>query len=297
MAGRSRHRSVADAGKVVTEVGVGVDVGGTKITGAMVTADGETLGLVRVPTPTTDQGADPRAAATVAMVDRLMSWPNDEADLRVQGVGIGVPEYVTPDGAITSTEVLAWSDVEIRLKWAPLATTFDSDVRCGARAERDHGLGRDLAGFLFVSIGTGISHALVVDGMIWPGHRGEAIALGEFPVPAEQALRPDAPLTVEQQASGRALEDLGDDQAHPRGGRLVAEALATVVRLVDPQAIILGGGLGSSRGPYAQALHARYRELAESRPNPPPLFRSTLGNRGGVIGAGLAALHPTDSST
>ena len=55
--------------------------------------------------------------------------------------------------------------------------------------EQRFGLGRDHPGFLFVSIGTGISHSLVLDGRVWPGNRGEALAIGEFPVRPGLVLR------------------------------------------------------------------------------------------------------------
>ncbi|MCY4665774.1 MAG: ROK family protein [Acidimicrobiaceae bacterium] len=155
--------------------------------------------------------------------------------------------------------------------------------------------------------GTGISSSLVIGGRLWAGHRGEAIALGEFGVDPDLVLLPAAALTVEEQASGRAIGEAADAAARiagdpreaarhrasieARAGRIVATALSNAVQLLDPAAVILGGGLGTSDGKFSESLTRHYRELTGRRPHPPPLMRAKLGPHAGVIGAGLLALE------
>jgi len=281
-----------------TDTAIGIDVGGTKIAGAIVTAAGSIVEEEVVPTPRGPNGADPGGRATAKLVAHLVEAA-DRRGLRPLAIGVGVPEYVTRDGRISSAEVIDWPSYRPVVAGTGVPVVIESDVRCAALAELHGGAGRGRSAdstppssFLFVSVGTGISHSLVVEGRIWPGHRGEALALGELPVRPELAVRPDAPLTVEQQASGRALELA---QAGPpideMAGHIMAEALAAVVRIVDPELIILGGGLGTSDGNYVNGLRSHYETLMRARPNPPPLLQSELSNRGGRIGAALAAMH------
>ena len=264
----------------VTPVAIGVDVGGTKIAGALIGADGTATRESTIPTPHSAEGADPGAAATTSLVSELLA--SARADGRpIVAVGLGVPEYVTPDGSIASAEVLAWGPEDLDAMRSPVEVIVDSDVRCAARAEWVVGLGDRFDSFLFVSIGTGISHTFFLEDRLVAGHRGEAIALGEFPVDPDAALRADAPLTVESQASGRAIEQhleacrsggltpASSDEVGVRAGRIVGAAIAAAVGLVDPQAVILGGGLGSSSGPYTESLIAEAERLLARRPHAP----------------------------
>jgi glucokinase len=283
-------------------VAIAIDVGGTKIAGGLVRRDGTLLHHQVVPTPRTSVGSDPGAEATLSLVDELFRQAA-ESDVKIIGVGIGVPEYVTPLGEITGTDVLAWSPGDLDELGSRVELTIESDVRCGALGEAQCGHGRQVDSMVYVSIGTGISHALALDGQIWRGHRGEAIALGELPVSAEDALLPDEPLTLERQASGRTLESLlGDSGAKTRSasaenaitqaGQLVAASLVSLVHLLDPELIVLGGGIGSTEGPYSNAVITRAKQLLRGRPHSPPILRSKLGAQAGLIGAGLAAHEP-----
>ena len=287
---------------------VGIDVGGTKIAGAVVTADGETRDDETVATPPGDD--DGSASVTLDLIDRLVLRAGTRG-LDIRRAGVGVPEYVTPQGRITSAAVLpAMRDLPV-VSESGLPILVESDVRCAARAESRFGHGRSLPSFVFVIIGTGISSTLVINGRLWAGHRGEAIALGELGTDAALALRSGAPLTVEEQASGRAISKAveadggGDDPqetvrsravAEARAGEIIARALHNTVQLTDPAAVVVGGGLGSSKGVFFDSLSQHYLEFTRGRPQPPPLMQAQLGPRAGVIGAGLLALEgrPTD---
>lgn len=290
-------------------VAIAIDIGGTKIAGGLVRPDGTLLHHHVVPTPRTLAGSDPGAVATLSLVDELFRHAA-EADLDVIAAGIGVPEYVTPLGEINSTDVLAWRPEILEVLGSRVDLVIESDVRCGALGEARCGHGRRVNSMVYVSIGTGISHTLAVDGELWRGHRGEAIAFGELPVAAKDVLLADAPLTLERQASGRALESLlgtqgADTHSAPsentmvRAGQLVAASLVSMVHLLDPELVVLGGGIGSADGPYSTAVIQHAQELLVGRPDSPPIRRSKLGAQAGLIGAGLAAhtsLDHDDSS-
>ncbi|MEU8133113.1 ROK family protein [Streptodolium elevatio] len=295
---------------------LGVDVGGTKIAAGLVAPDGSTVHHREWPTATDDRMRDPGLAGTALAVRRLLADAR-ELGFDVTGVGIGLPEYVDADGVLTSREVLAWDEqpadvVAAELKTAELPGlpyAIGSDVRCGALGEAVHGAGRELRDFFYVSLGTGLSSAFVVDGTPWPGARGEAIALGEFEVPA--SVDPAFGGNLERFTSGRGIGDRytaitgrhcpgarevtalaaeGDAVARDvlaSAGRALATVLAATVRLLDPSAIVLGGGLGTTEGPLRTALTETYTALTAIRPAAPPLYSAELGPRAGLIGAAL----------
>jgi glucokinase len=278
---------------------IGIDVGGTKIAGALVERDGSIIHDVEVPTPRSVAGADPGARATAEIVSSLLAVASRRGS-SVTGIGIGIPEYVDPTGRRASALVLDWPDELDDALPSGVEVVIESDVRCAARAESVMGHGAALGSCLYVSIGTGISHTLVIDGRLWSGARGEAIALGELRVAADDVLVPDAPMTVEGQASGRALErvatrldvdplasDADLDQARDRAGRIVGAAIADLVAVLDPAVVVVGGGLGMSGDSFSAALAQQYAASTGARPGAPPLVASALGDRAGRIGAGL----------
>jgi glucokinase len=228
---------------------------------------------------------------------------------RVVGVGLGFPEYVR-DGVVTSSEVFAWDrqPAEVLAQVVPgVPVRVDGDVRCAALAEaRARPADRESVLF-YVSWGTGLSSSLVLDGVPLPGHRGEALALGEWPVPA--VVDPAWSGNLEQYAAGLALgrryrERTGEDvdgrgvigrdvdgdpvaaEVVESAARALAHTLAQVVHVVDPGLIVLGGGLGTS-GTRPPLLVAELLPGLLHRPEPPAVVPAVAGSRAGLVGAGL----------
>lgn len=304
---------------------IALDVGGTTIVSGLVTADGTALHTASRPS-VRDGRRDPGLAGTVAAA-RAMAEAAAERDAEVVGIGAGFPEYVDSAGQLTSHEVLDWATQPAELL-APLVpgrpVAVESDVRCGALAEARFGRGRGLGSFLYVSLGTGLSATFVRDGQLWQGHRGEAIALGSVEVAASvdpefsaNAVRDERPPNLEEFASGAGLvaryaaatgsevtgarevvqrTARGDGTARElltTAGRALGTALAWTVSLLDPEAIVMGGGLGTSGGLLHEATRATFA-LRSPRPDPPPIRYAELGPASGLLGAALAVRrsHP-----
>ena len=289
-------------------IALGIDIGGTKARVALVRSDGSVL-LVEETSTSTEGGADPGLARSLALADAVSARAR-ERGLAIEAVGVGVPEYVDAHGRLRSRDVIAWDRQPMEV-FADLGPVFvESDVRCGALAESRAGAGVGLHSMLYASIGTGISCALVIGGHLWRGHRGEAIALGEFPV--DRALDPGSAATLEQFASGAAIArryarltgesvsgarevisraDRGDSRAAAvvdSSALALGAALAWAVHLIDPERIVLGGGLGTSGGRWSDLVRDAY--AGRSRPQPPDIIVAALGADSGVVGAGLVAL-------
>ncbi|GAA2756470.1 ROK family protein [Actinopolymorpha rutila] len=301
------------------DVVLALDVGGTKLAGALVDDRLEVLWYAESPTPRSPQGGDPALAATAALAEDLRSHAGRRGR-RVQGVGAGFPEYVDDKGRLTSREVLAWTEQPCDALAAVcpgVPVAIESDVRCGAIAEWRHGAGKGHPGLFYVALGTGLSAVAIVDGIVVRGARGEAIALGEWDVPA----RVDATWTggLESFVSGRGIEhryaqltgaevstreiaamaEGGDPAATmllTSAGNALGMALADVVALLDPPVLVLGGGLGSADTLVRKAVRESYAARTRRRPNPPPLVTAALGPRAGLVGGALVALAARSDS-
>ncbi|WP_329166987.1 ROK family protein (plasmid) [Streptomyces sp. NBC_01717] len=202
--------SEAEGARVV----VALDIEGTTLVSGLVTADGTVLHSAARPA-VRDGRRDPDLVGTVT-VAREMTEAAAAIRAEVVGIGAGFPEYLDATGKLTSCEVLDRS-VQPADLLDPLVparpVAVESDMRCGALTEARFGRGRGLGSFLYVSLGTGLSAAFAQGGRVWEGHRGEAVALGHWEVPAsvdpEFSAAPGAPASAGTRYTGLPKTHLG----------------------------------------------------------------------------------------
>lgn len=165
--------------------------------------------------------------------------------------------------------------------------TIENDVDAAALAERAHGHGRDVDAFAFVSVGTGIGMGLVLDGKLRRGAHGAAGEIAFLPFETRSAdaadVRRRGGLEAAASAAGivhaaRRAGVPGADSAREvfdaadRGDRraqrvvadeaaLIARALCAVIAVVDPDLIVLGGGIGKAEG-FVAAVRTCLAELS-----------------------------------
>jgi predicted NBD/HSP70 family sugar kinase len=184
-------------------------------------------------------------------------------------------------------------------------TTIENDVDAAAVAERDHGHGRDVATFAFVSVGTGIGMGLVLDGKLHRGAHGAAGEIAFLPLDhetvdprdarrrgaLESAASSAAVVRAARQAGARVRSARSVFAAAADGNTLarevvaaeatiVARAIAAIVAVVDPELIVLGGGIGRAPG-FAEEVAIR---LAQLSPIVPEVRPSALGEDAVVDG-------------
>jgi glucokinase len=261
---------------------VGIDAGGTKLAVAVVdVSDGRILERREVPTGR-HRGGD-AVLADCAVLARAVAGRRP-----IVAIGIGVPELVSPDGQITSAVNWDWRDGSWKSVLGSIAPVHvESDVRAAAYAEARLGAGRDLSSFLYVTIGTGVSHTLVIEGSPWRGARGNAITSGAPPV--EEVA--SGPALAAQAGKTRAEEVLGSPANEP----IVAAAvqalgleLARLVNALDPEGVVIGGGLGLAPG-FRQRIVERMRPaIYADSSRDLVVLAAGLGLQAGVIGAALA---------
>jgi len=291
---------------------LGIDVGGTKIAaGVIETATGAILARETIATVAARGG---RAIFDdVAMLAaRLVAMAGD-----VDTIGIGVPQLVDKRGRIRSAHGFDWTDEPVRERLSAIApATVESDVRAAALAEARLGAGRNLGLFAYVSIGTGISYCLVIDGRPQAGANGFAIhfASSALHVPCRHCGHVNRPV-LEEIASGPAVAAAfaGRTGRPADGSDVIAAALsgdaaaidiltkaadqlgpvvALIVNMLDPQAILLGGGLGLAAGPYRDRLLAATRaHIWAPSCRDLPIEAAALGVDAGLVGAALASVR------
>lgn len=306
------------------EWAIGIDVGGTKIAaGLLDPATGRRIVEKRLPTP---EGRDGEAVlAEVASVALELAAAARIEHGRVVGIGLGVPELVDSSGRVTSAHNFDWRSLPVVGRLGTIApTTIAADVRAAALAEAQWGAGRSYRSFAYVTVGTGISSTLVLDGRPWPGARGAALVASSGPlsVPCPSCGKVE-PFVLEEYASGPALVRRAAERGatgwdrteavvvaaaagDPIAGEVVATAAAALgsavgwlVNVVDPEAVVVGGGLGSAAGPFWDRLVLETRRhIWNPAAQQLPIAQARLGPAAGWIGAALAAAdvaNPTDA--
>jgi glucokinase len=296
----------ADAGVL------GIDVGGTKIAAGVVDPATGAILLRETIATEASRGGPAVLADTVALAGRLV----EAAGRRVIRIGVGVPQLVDNAGRIRSAYNFDWTDLPVRERLSALApTTIESDVRAAARAEARFGAGKGRRVFVYVTIGTGVSYCLVIDGRPHAGANGFAIhfassalhvpcaACGHVNVPVlEEIASGPAISAAYARRTGRSVGGAADVLAAATSGDAIASdvmsdaarqlgpLVALVVNMLDPEAVVLGGGLGLAAGPYREQLVASTRaHIWADSCRDLPILPAALGVDAGLIGAALAA--------
>jgi glucokinase len=293
---------------------IGLDVGGTKIAAGVVTfPEGRVLLQRQIPTQAT-RGGDAVLGDMLELATALVTEAG-AANLQINAIGVGVCELVSVSGEIVSANCLNWNSADVREGLATMApAVIEADVRAAALAEAMFGAGRSHRIFVYVTVGTGISSCLVIDGRPFTGARGATGTVASSPLPhLAQPWDFGTAVTLEQIASGPALvarfsQLHGQAQsgqeviAAARAGtasalsvvRSAGEALgatiAWLVNVLDPEAVVIGGGLGLSEGPYWEGLEVSARKhIWSDLHRDLPILRAATGTDAGVIGAAAAA--------
>jgi glucokinase len=236
--------------------------------------------------------------------------------LKLAGIGVGVPELVDLGGNVTSAHTLAWRGVKVAAQFRTIApAVIESDVRAAALGEALFGSGLGSDPVLYLTVGSGISHSLVLDGVPFPGARGNALVSASSPLsticPAcgthlkpildEIAAGPAlvARYNATSGASHRRAEQVlaaacaGDPQAMDvvrTGGAALGTTLGFLVNVMDPEIVVVGGGLGLAGGLYWDSFVASTRAHIWSDTNRDlPIVRAALGTDAGLVGAAATA--------
>ena len=237
---------------------IGIDLGGTKIEGIAIDDAGQVLVRQRLPTPRGDYAGT--VAAIAALVGRIESATGARGS-----VGVGIP------GALSRVTGLVKNANSTWLNGRPLLDDLQSalgrpvrlanDADCFALSEAVDGAGRGARVVFGVILGTGIGGGIVVDGRLLDGPNAIAGEWGHNPLPLPAG--DDLPLRpcwcgrggcIEAYLCGPALSrerEIDGEAALTRYEARLARALAGVINLLDPDVIVLGGGVSNVDRLYA----------------------------------------------
>jgi glucokinase len=302
----------------------GVDVGGTKIVALRVTRDGTDLARVTRPTP-----ADDMDATLDELVAALQQVAGPE--VAAVGVGAaGLVEERT--GVLRFAPNLAWRDAPIREvveRATGLPVVVDNDCTAAAYGELRVGAAVGVRDVLYLGVGTGIGGGLVLGGAVYRGAHGFAAEVGHIVVEDDgpvcgcgnrgcwETLASGNAITREGRVAARqhralaaraggepdavtgpvVVEAAREGDAVARGiveeaGRRLGVGIAGLVNVLDPELVVVGGGVAGAGDLLLDPARRAFRETVEGvayRPDV-PIVEAALGTDSVAIGAALLAL-------
>lgn len=280
-----------------------LDIGGSKVAAALVVG-GQVLELEQTPTPAIDGPEAVVAAARIVAGRLLARAPRAPSALGVACAGLVSGGTVR---ALSADLLRGWHAYPLaaRLQEAfALPAALINDAQAAAYGEAAYGAGRGKGSLLFVTVSTGVGGGVVLGGKPWRGANGMAGHLGQV---GGRAL--------ERVTSGTALAVRASELGHPVGAREViaaaqagevwarglltdaAEALAAALvdakYLLDPEVVVLGGGVGLNPG-FELALRSAFEGVEATLRT--PVLRAELGAAAGLVGAAAWALSSETST-
>lgn len=299
--------------------GLGIDIGGTKTAAAVVCADGRVLARAVAPTPA-PEGPDAVLAGAAALARQVLA----ATAATVVGAGVGtagVVDHHTGSVRFATSSLPGWAGAPVAGRLAAalgLPVVVDNDVNVIAYGEVHIGPPQLRAGtVLFAAVGTGVGGAIVRDGRIDRGATGtagelahlvagpptgrpcgcgrrghlEAVAAGPA-LAAAYGARVGGPAVALPAIADRArCGDLDAIAVIAEGAAALGRVLAGLVTVLDPVAVVLGGGVGEAGPLWWEPMTAAFR--AECLPGPDSVvLRPARGGRlAGATGAALLGLH------
>lgn len=308
---------------------IGIDIGGTKIAGGLVDAEGDLVNWQRIASPAQDPQA--MADAVVALIQKLA------ADNEVTSVGVAAAGFIDAErSTILYSPNLNWRHEPLRERIQSrvnLPVVIENDANAAAWAEFQFGAAKEVDSMVMLTIGTGVGGAIVDNGRLLRGGFGIGGELGHF------RLIPDGRVCgcgqrgcVEQYASGTALLKSARKLASndgPAGSRLreleqqsgsltgvevgqaiaegdpptlalvrelgdyLGQALGSIAAMLDPQLCVIGGGVSDAGDVLLDPIREGYLRSLPARGFRPELqvVLAHHSNQAGVIGVADLARH------
>jgi len=284
--------------------GVGVDIGGTKIFMVITNLDGEVVKKEKVP-------SDSNPDNLIRIIHTFLTESGIEWN-KINAMGVGVPAVVNSStGVIIDSPQLGWQNYDFL---SELKKTFsfpifiNNDVNCAVFGEQWLGSAKDVKDLFFIAIGTGVGSAIISNGRLIEGNGYSAGEIGYFidikDIENNNRNQFGSFGAFEKKTSGSYLSShgvpgeelfrrfyLGDKDA----GKIIEEfilslsiSLANVTSLLNPEQIVIGGGVSNSMHGILDAIEHKVKQLT---PVPTKICLSSLKNEAGAIGSIAYAFH------
>lgn len=302
---------------------IGIDIGGTKIAGALVDPDGAIIRESRVPTPA--QNSDAIADAVIGLIEELSEG------VSVVAAGVAAAGFIDAERAnIIYAPNLSWRHEPFKAKLqarTQIPVFIENDANAAGWAEYRYGAGKETQHMVLLTIGTGVGGAVIVNGHLLRGGFGIAAELGHLRlIPNGRPCGCGQKGCIEQYGSGTALLRAAKELAaseNPLGARLaqlqveageltgaqvyqaiterdpgalaileelgnwLGEAVASLAAVLDPELVVIGGGVSAAGDLLLDPMRKAFVEHL-----PAAAFRPQLKfaiaefvNDAGVVGA------------
>lgn len=300
---------------------IGIDLGGTKLYGALASIGGEVIG--EVCKNQHFSSGNESFNLVVGMIQNLFNLATSK-NLNLLGIAVGVPGVTNvAKGIVEWAPSLNWRDFPLKDRLKEnfnFPVVVDNDVNLAVLGEHWFGVGKGVNNMILLSIGTGLGAGLIIDGLIYRGHNESAGEVGYF-LPDTQALgkKYDKFGAMESLVSGegitaRARQLLNDNiskiqmdvintsdvfeaarNGQSWGIKIIDEtvdyltmAIANISTLLDPELIILSGGVSKSSDLFISPILDRLQGIIQHIPR---IEVSSLGSKATVMGAISLILH------
>jgi len=305
----------------MSKYGFGVDVGGTTCKLGLFLADGTLLDKWEIPTDTRDNGSSILEDIAAAVEGKMAEKGVDKAD--VLGVGLGVPGPVLDDGTVKKCVNLGWGVINVaqilgRRLGLPVRAANDANVAALGEMWRGGGMGHE--NVVMITLGTGVGGGIILNGRIWAGSGGAAGEIGHMKVRDDEmepcgcgkygCLEQYASATgivrmarkrLETDASPTTLRDLAQVTAkdvadHAKAGdevavdlmeelgRMLGTAASNIACVVNPEMIVIGGGVSKAGPILLDAIEKNFKARAFHACEGTKFALATLGNDAGIYG-------------
>jgi glucokinase len=302
---------------------IGIDIGGTKIAGALVDASGMVVRAQRLPTPANDP--DALIEAVVGLIEELAEGE------KVLGVGVAAAGFIDAEQAnIIYAPNLSWRNEPFKSKLeakVTLPVVIENDANAAAWAEYRFGAGVGLKHMVMLTIGTGVGGAVITDSKMLRGGFGIAGELGhlrmvptgllcgcgqngclEAYASGTALLKAAKALASSNDPAGQRLRQLQPDSQELTGqdvysaiqesdpgalgllremGSWLGQAVASLTAVLDPEIVVIGGGVSVAGDLLLDPIRAAYLDHLPARGFRPELkiIGAEFVNNAGVVGA------------
>ena len=305
----------------------GIDVGGTSVKCGLFQTDGTLADKWEIPTRTENQGENILPDVAEAIRNKMQERGIEKAD--VAGVGIGIPGPINTKGEAACAVNLYWGFKPVAKELSELTglpAKAGNDANVAALGEAWKGAAAGAQNVVMATLGTGVGGGIIVDGKIVAGHHGAGGEIGHANIDHSETEKCNCGNSgcLEQYTSAtgivrvaRQILESSSETSTLRGiekltakdvldafkdgdvlaGKIMEQvgdklggALAFIAAVIDPEAIVIGGGVSKAGQPLIDCIQKYYRQYAFSLCNDTPMVLASLGNDAGIYGAAKMVL-------
>lgn len=304
---------------------MGVDLGGTSIKAGLVDENGNILRKESCPTRV-ELGYETVVADMVKLTDSVLQNSSHTMD-EVASIGIGIPGVVDPrNGVVPRCSNLNWRRVPLVAelkKYFSKPVFVENDATAAAMAEAVSGVSAGVKNSVFLILGTGVGGGIIINGKVYSGSHGVGSEIGHtvmdmhgIPCPSgthrgcidrycsasglirmakEAAARhPESKLNSIETLNAKLIMDFAKEQdaaaleAFEEYTDCLATALLNIINFVDPEVIVIGGGVSQAGDFLLEPVRKKMKERIFFPEMPYAEIKAAmLGNDAGIIGAAM----------